>query len=369
MRVLILTNKDSGLYNFRKELINELLVPGSYLNERVDKPCEVYISMPKGDYTPEFEKMGCKVIDTPLNRRGKNPLHELKLLGTYKKIIKRVKPDVVLTYTIKPNIYGAIASRKFKVPCIANITGLGTAVEGKGLMQKICVFLYKFAFKKVKKVFFQNTENMQFFIDNKIALSKHQLIPGSGVNLQNFIPHKYPTTNVIEFAFISRIMKEKGIEEYLETAKTIKSKYPNTIFHICGYCEQDYEEELKKLHNENVINYHGLIKDVHGFLQNVHATVLPSYHEGMSNVLLESSASARPIITSDCAGCREAVDEGVNGYLVKVKDANGLINAVEKFILLSNDERAKMGLLGREKVEREFDRKIVVKKYIDAINS
>lgn len=369
MKILILTNKDSGLYRFREELIEELLVPGSYIEGRNSEPCEVFISIPRGEYSCKFEEMGATVIDTALDRRGKNLIHELKLLKNYKKIIKQVHPDFVLTYTIKPNIYGAIASRKCKVPCIANITGLGTAVESKGLMQKICVLLYKFAFKNISKVFFQNTENMQFFINNKIALGKHDLLPGSGVNLDNYSPKPYPNSQDIHFAFIARIMKEKGIEEYLEMAKTIKLKYPNTVFHVCGYCEQDYEERLSKLHDEGIIKYNGMIKDVHGFLENVHCVILPSYHEGMSNVLLESAASARPIITSDCAGCREAVDEGVNGYLVKVKDTNGLINTVEKFILLSYEDKSKMGLLGREKVEREFDRQIVVNRYLDTLKA
>ncbi len=358
-KILILANNDLGLYNFRRELIEKLISDGH----------KVIISLPYGDRVGDLVELGCVFREMSIDRHGTNPIKELKLISKYKKLIKEEKPDFVFTYTIKPNIYGAIACRKYKVPCIVNITGLGNAVEKKGLMQKVCVILYKYALKKVKKVFFQNAENMQFFIDNKIVVNKHDLLPGSGVNLQRFTVKPYPTNTDISFAFIARIMKEKGIEEYLETAKTIKGKYPNTVFHICGYCEQDYEEELKNLHSENVVNYHGLIKDVHGFLENVHCVVLPSYHEGMSNTLLESSASARPIITSDCAGCREAVDEGVNGYLVKVKDTNGLINAVEKFILLSNDERAKMGLLGREKVEREFDRKIVVNKYLDEINS
>ena len=358
-KILILANNDLGLYNFRRELIERLIGEGH----------NVIISLPHGDKVDDLVALGCVFCKTDIDRHGTNPIKELKLISKYKKLIKEVHPDFVLTYTIKPNIYGAIASRKCKVPCIANITGLGTAVESKGLMQKICVLLYKFAFKNISKVFFQNTENMQFFINNKIALGKHDLLPGSGVNLDNYSPKPYPNSQDIHFAFIARIMKEKGIEEYLEMAKTIKLKYSNTVFHVCGYCEQDYEERLSKLHDEGIIKYNGLIKDVHGFLENVHCVILPSYHEGMSNVLLESAASARPLITSDCAGCREAVDDGVNGYLVKVKDTNGLINAVEKFISLSYEDKSKMGLLGREKVEREFDRQIVVNKYLDTLKA
>ena len=355
MKILILANSDGGLYNFRKELVQTLLNVGH----------EVIISVPMGDRVDYFIEMGCTYKEIELERHGTNPIKELKLLSKYKKLIKEVRPDIVFTYTIKPNIYGAMACKKYKVPCVANITGLGTAVENKGLSQLITVALYKLAFRKIKKVFFQNKENMSFFQREKIALGKHELLPGSGVNLNHFEPLDYPTSDKIEFLFISRIMKQKGIEQYLEAAKFIKQKYPNTVFNVCGGCEQDYQAKLNQLTEEGTIIYHGRIKDVKGFMKNISCTVHPTYYpEGMSNVLLESCACARPVITTNRAGCREIVDDGVNGYIVRAKDSSDVIEKIEKFLSLTFEQRREMGLAGRKKVEEQFDRQIVIDKYL-----
>lgn len=279
-----------------------------------------------------------------------------------------VKPDIVLGYTIKPNIYGALAAGEKNIPFVANITGLGTAVENPGKSQKLMIALYKIAFRKVQKVFFQNTDNQQFFIDHKIAVEKQGLLPGSGVNLKRFPLKEYPNDDIIRFAFISRIMKEKGIDQYLEAAKEIKKKYPNTEFHICGFCEEEYEGKLSEYNKNGTVIYHGMIRDVAEFLTDIHCVIHPTYYpEGMSNVLLEASASGRPIITTDRSGCREVVDDGVNGYMIPCQNGEKLIEAVEKFIRLSNDNRKNMGLAGRVKVENEFDRQIVVQKYVDEV--
>lgn len=357
-KVLFLVNHDVVIYNFRLELVERLLADGH----------QVVISSPYGERIEDLKALGCEYREIDIARHGMNPVKELKLISEYKKLLDQVKPDVVFAYTIKPNIYGSIACRSRKVPCVTNITGLGTAVENGGLVQKITVLLYKYAFTKVQRVFFQNTENMQFFVDHKIALGKHDLLPGSGVNLQRFEVLEYPETDTVEFAFISRIMKEKGIDQYLEAAEYIRSKYPNTVFHVCGFCEDAYEEKLKDLTDKGIINYHGMVRDIKGFLKGIHCTIHPTYYpEGLSNVLLESSASARPIITTDRSGCREVIDDGVNGYVVKQQDSQDLIEKIEKFLKLRVDERKAMGLAGREKVEREFDRQIVVEKYIEEV--
>ncbi len=359
-KVLILGNSDLVIYNFRLELVERLLSDGH----------EVFVCSPYGERIEDLVSLGCKFIDIKISRHGTNPIKELKLLKEYKKIVKSVNPDIVFTYTIKPNIYGALACKKFNISCVANITGLGTAVENSGLIQRATVFLYRLAFKKIKKVFFQNKENMQFFIDKKIALGKHDLLPGSGVNLERFSPIDYPKKDTIEFAFISRIMKEKGIDQYLECAKTIKQKYPNTVFHVCGFFEQEYKEIIDDLVSQGVIVYHGMVRDVKAILKEIHCTIHPTYYpEGIANVLLESSACARPIITTDRSGCREVIDDGVNGFIVKMKDSNDLIEKVERFINLSYEEKVQMGLNGRKKVEGEFDRQIVVEKYIEEINA
>ena len=356
-KILILANNDVGLYKFRKELIEELL-----------KNHEVYISLPYGSFVDELCNMGCKFIDTKIERRGKNPFSDIKLYKTYKKIIKEVNPNVILTYTIKPNIYGSLAS-KGKVKVLSNITGLGSAVENPGIVQKITLFLYKKASKNMTTVFFQNEENKQFFINNHINVKHSVLIPGSGVNLDYYKPIEYPSDKTIEFVFISRVMKEKGINQYLDAAKYITHKYPNTKFHICGFCEEEYESLLFKLQENNIIEYHGLVDDVREVLKNVHCTIHPTYYpEGMSNVLLESCASARPIITTNRSGCREIVNDGINGFIINQKDSNDLIKKIEEFINLDYLDKKQMGLNARKKVEEEFDRNIVIDKYMKEIN-
>ncbi len=368
MRVLILANNDVGLYKFRKELLSELLIPGSFIEGRVAEPCEVYISLPNGDLVPELVDMGCKFIDTPFERHGTNPFQELKLQNLYKRIIRDVKPDIVFSYTIKPNIYGGMACKAMKVPCIMNITGLGTAVENGGLMQKFMLILYKLALPGARKVFFQNSENEQFFTDHKLAMGKHDMLPGSGVNLNHYTVSEYPPEDTIEFVFISRIMKEKGIDQYLDAAKAIREKYVQTRFHVCGDCEPEYSGCLQQYADDGIIAYHGRVNDIPAMHKITHCTVHPTYYpEGMSNVLLEASASGRPIITTDRAGCREIIDDGVNGFIVKQKDSSDLIEKIESFINLSYEQKKQMGLAGRAKVEKEFDRKIVVRKYLDEI--
>ena len=359
-RVLFLVNHDVVIYNFRLELVERLLAEGH----------QVIVSSPYGERIEELKALGCEYHEISILRHGMNPIKEIALIRQYKKLIRLVSPDIVFAYTIKPNIYGAIACRAEKIPCIANITGLGTAVENGGIVQAITIGLYKYAFTKIQKVFFQNTENRQFFIDHRIAEKKHDLLPGSGVNLQRFVPLEYPSLDKTEFAFISRIMREKGIEQYLEAAEYIGKKYPNTVFHVCGFCEQAYENRLRELHNRGVIVYHGMLRNIKPLLCNIHCTIHPTYYpEGVSNVLLESSACARPIITTNRSGCREVIDDGVNGFVVKEKDSADLIEKIEKFLQLSYEQKKEMGLRGREKVEREFDRNIVVEKYMKEISN
>lgn len=350
-------NHDVVIYNFRLELVERLLNEGY----------EVYISSPYGERIDVLVDLGCRYLEVDLDRHGLNIFQEWKLLRYYKKIIKQVKPDIVLTYTIKPNIYGALAAKSNGVPVISTITGLGTAVENGGSMQKLSIYLYKYAFKNISKVFFQNIENKQFFINNKIAVGKHELVPGSGVNLKHFSLLEYPNDSTIEFVFISRIMKEKGIDEYLEAAKYIRSKYPNTRFHILGFCEERYEDKLNAFEKEEIIHYHGMQRDIREFLKFSHCTVHPSYHEGMSNVLLESAASGRPIITTDISGCKEIVDDSVSGYTVELKSSDDLIDKIETFLNLPYEQKREMGILGRRKVEKEFDRQIVVDAYMREI--
>lgn len=360
MKILILANNDVGLYKFRKELIDALLEEN-----------EVIICLPYGEFVDELEAMGCKFISCDLlERHGTNPIKELELISYYKKIIRKTMPDIVFTYTIKPNIYGGIVCSRLNIPYVVNITGLGTAVENAGAMQTITVYLYKLGLRKAQKVFFQNTENRDFMLRKGVVNGAYDMLPGSGVNLQNYAVSEYPKGETIDFVFVSRIMKEKGIDQYLEAAKVIRERYPETRFHICGFCEQAYENRLKQMTDEGIIIYHGLVKDMAAVYAKMSCTIHPTYYpEGLSNVLLESAACGRPIITTDRSGCREVVDDGINGYVIREKDSQDLIDKIELFLKKKPEERKQMGLAGRRKVEKTFDRKIVIEKYLNEVKN
>lgn len=356
-KVVILSNHHAYTYNFRKEIIERL----------IEMNYKVYVVLPYGEKVELLKEMGCVHIDLPLDRRGMNPFTDFKLLLSYYKIIGEIKPNAVLSFTVKPNIYGGLVCRYKNIPFFPNITGLGTAVEKESFIQKVLLNLYKISYKKATCVFFQNEENKQFFL-NKGFDFKYKVIPGSGVNLDYFSLLPYPDEEKIKFMFISRIMKQKGIDQYLEAAKSIKNKYSNTEFHILGFCEEEYEAQLTELEKKDIIKYHGMQNDVREFQIKSHCTIHPTYYpEGISNVLLESAASGRPIITTNRSGCKEVVDNGINGYVVDQKNSKDLIAKIESFLQLSYEERKQMGLAGRAKVTKEFDREQVVNAYMKEI--
>lgn len=358
MKVLFLVNSDEGLYQFRNELVLELL-----------KEHQVAISTPKGKYSEYFKKIGCDVIYTEFDRHGLNPVDELKIVFIYKRIIKETNPDIVFTYTIKPNVYGGMACAALNIPYVSNITGLGTAVENGGILQVISLLLYKYGLRKAQKVFFQNSANRDFMIRKSIICGAYDLLPGSGVNLARYSVIEYPNEEHINFLFIGRLMKEKGIDIYLDAAEVIHRKYPNTVFHICGTQEREYDmKRLKSFIESGIVSYHGEVEDISAMHRISSCTIHPTYYpEGLSNVLLESCACGRPIITTNRPGCREVVDDGINGYIVKEKDSQDLIEKIEMFLCNSYEERKQMGLAGRVKVEKEFNRQIVIDKYLAEI--
>lgn len=354
-RILILANFDVGLYKFRKELIQELLNQGT----------EVYISLPDGELVRNLENMGCQFIDTYVDRRGINPLTDMKLLLSYRKLVKKVHPDLVITYTIKPNIYGGLICRMLKIPYAVNITGLGTAFQNDGMVKKIVTILYKIALKKARVVFFENVGNKQVLVNEKIVKEEQVcVLNGAGVNLEEYVFCEYPPEGEIRFLFIGRVMQEKGVDELFYAAERIRGEYPNVYFDIVGPMEDDYKEKLQELAEKNVIEYHGYQEDVKPFIERCSCFVLPSYHEGMANTLLEAGAMGRPLITSRIHGCMEAVEEGENGYLCEVKDAEGLYENIGKFIELSLSEKEQMGQKSREIVEKKFDKRRIVEKTV-----
>lgn len=353
-RLLILANSDSAIFKFRSELI-----------EALSADYHIGIGIPFGQYMELIKNDKYEFFDIPINRHGLNPLEDYKLLRRYKKLITEFKPDAILLYTIKPNLYGSIAAKKYHIPCLCNITGLGSALEKKGLLQKFLIRMYRYAMKEENTIFFQNSHGKDFFIDNGIGKeSQYYLLPGSGVNLDRFKVLPYPKEECVKYFFIARVIKEKGIDEFLYVANRFHEENKNAEFHICGACEEAYEDILKNADDKGIITYHGLVKDMRSMYEMASCIVLPSFYpEGQSNVLLEGAASGRPLITTDHPGCREAVTDGITGYLVQKKNQEDLYRKALLIYKMPLDIREAMGINGRKKMEKDFDRNIVINAY------
>ncbi|WP_041595733.1 glycosyltransferase family 4 protein [Halanaerobium hydrogeniformans] len=358
-RILILANSGRDIYIFRGELVSRLIKEGF----------EVYFSVPQKNSNKKvevLENMGAKHIKTYINRRGINPLEDLKLIIDYKNIVKKIYPDLILTYTVKPNIYGNWVASYYNISSIMNITGIGTSLNSK--LKYFVKHLYSSACKRTDIVFFQNKSNLTLFLEkNMVSKNKSVLIPGSGVNIDKFKPlEKESNDNKIKFLYIGRVMKEKGIEEYIEASKLLKEKYSNLEFQILGSFEEDeYEEIIEKTSS---VKFLGYSHDVRQEIKEADCIVNPSYHEGMSNILLEGAAMAKPLIASNIPGCKEIIENNINGFLFKAKSSLQLQKRIIQFISLSPAERTKMGEESRKKIEKEFDRKIVTNEYLKKIN-
>lgn len=357
-KILILVNRVTTLFNFRIELVEKL----------IDEGYEIVVSMPYHEKAEILKKKGCKYEDVNIERHGTNPVKDLSLLKYYKKIIKKHKPNIILSYTVKPNIYGAIAARKLNIPIIANITGLGIAIMNKGLTQSILKRMYKYSFKSVYKVFFQNEGNKNYFINNIYKLNNYEVLPGSGVNLKKFSFEVYPrASKILNFLYVGKLMKDKGIDYLLEAIKQIKVRNNKCTFTLVGRFEENYEEKISSAVQDKLIIYKPETENIQELYKNCHAIIHPTFHEGMSNILQEAAATGRPLLASNINGCKEIIDEGKNGLLFEPKNSESIVNAIEKFIKLSYKEKIEMGVYSRKKVEREFDRNIVVSKYIQTI--
>ena len=359
-KILILSNHFITLYNFRKELIKRLN----------DEGHEVFISMPKADDNNFFEEMGCKIIETTVDRRGINPVRDFMLIMKYIRIMKEVKPDIIFSYTIKPNIYGSIASNITRNKQVNNITGTGGTFLRKTFVSEIAKLLYKLSVKKSYKVFFQNSGDKDLFVMNNMVKDNYAMLPGSGVNLEQFQISDLPTDKETNFIFMGRVMALKGIDQYLETAKVVKTEYTNTNFYIAGFIEEEkYKPIINEYDSKGIIKYIGFQKDIKSWIEKCHCTILPSHGgEGVPNVLLESAAMGRVCIASTINGSKDVIDDGVTGYLFETGSSEDLTDKVKKFLELSFEDKVKMGLDGRAKVEREFDRKIVVMAYLKEVN-
>lgn len=358
LKILILSNAISAVYNQRREFIDGLIRDGY----------EVAISTPEGVESAYFTEKGCRFIETPISRRGTNVITDMKLMKRYWAIIKAEKPDIILTYTIKSNIYGGMVAKLLNVPYMANITGLGSAVENEGILQKITLPLYRTALQKGACVFFQNQGNLEFFQEKELLNGPYRLIPGSGVNLETFKPQEYPEGDTFHFLFIGRLIREKGIEEYFNAAEYIHAKYPHTMFHILAPPDHRFGDRLGELEAQGVVKYHGYTPDISAFYKSAHCVILPTYYpEGMSNVLLESAACGRPVITTNRSGCKEVVEDGVNGFFVEKADTADLIRKIEGFMAMPQEAKKAMGIAGRTLVAQRFDRRLVVSAYMEEI--
>lgn len=351
-KIVVLANNSGGLYDFRGMLMSELIGRGD----------TVIALTPLDDRVDELKVLGTELIETPINRRGINPKEDIKLFRKYKNLLKDLKPDLVITYTIKPNVYGGFVCRLLKIPYAANITGLGTAFQGKGMLRKLVTLMYKVGLKKAKTVFFENSENRQIFIDEKIVKEeKTCLLNGAGVNLEHFGVAEYPEENgTTRFLFIGRVMKEKGIDELFKAMQLLREDGINCVLDVVGGYEEDYSEQIKQYENDGWLTYHGIQKDVRPFIEAAHCFVLPSWHEGMANTNLECAAMARSVITSNIHGCLEAVEDGVTGFLCEKQNSESLYEVMKRFCGLSFGERKQMGLSARRRMEETFDKRKVV---------
>lgn len=367
--IALLTNNDDDIYCFRKELIEGLISEGY----------EMLISCPDG---PKFELM--KDIpfryDNPvIDRRGTNVIADAKLFLHYRNLFKKEKPDVVLTYTAKPNVYASVAARTLGIPYINNVTGIGSVVNMTGIKKSFILWLFKCAYRGAACVMFQNSTNMKLAIDSGMVKGDYKLIPGSGVDVDRFPLQDYPDGGngkdgeVVVFNYIGRILHDKGVDDYIEAAKIIKKIYPNTEFNMIGFIEpteSHYIKDLEELEKQGVIKYRGSQNDVKPWIARAHAIIHPStYGEGISNVLLENASSGRFLITTDNPGCQETVLNEKSGYIFKGGDVKSLIDSIESFLMLENEKRRMMGLCGRDYVKQKFSRKIVVDEYIKSIKS
>jgi len=361
MKIMIIANDASGLYIFRKELIEKIVSLGH----------EVYVSVPDDEYINSLEQVGSIIIKNyNMQRRGTNPLKDYQLLNHYKTILREIRPNIVFTYTIKPNVYGGLACKQLNIPYIANVTGLGTSIQNRSLIQIISILMYKLGLRGAKKVFFQNTSNRDYMLSHRIIKeSIADLLPGSGVNTKQHRYESYPKDDsIIVLTTVGRIMKDKGIDEILCSAEEIKRKYQNVEFRLIGDFDEGYQDIIADYSKRGIIKYLGVQKDIHPYMADSHAILHASYHEGMSNVLLEALSTGRPVIATDIPGCIETFEPNVTGLSFKPKNIQSMVKAIDRFVNLPHETKEEMGKRGREKVVREFSRDIVIDKYMNELS-
>lgn len=356
-KILILTNSLLGLCSFRMEVVQKLA-----------KKYQVMIGAPDEEGITELQKTGCRTVKTPMSRRGMNPFQDYGLYCRYKEIICAYTPDMVLLYTIKPNIYGGCACRRLHVPYISTITGLGTTFQKENLLKKAVTLMYRIGLRDAECIFFQNQSNSQIFDKLRICGKKSRLVSGSGVNLKKHAYEPYPEDGKIRFFAVGRIMKEKGIEEFLAAAQKFHSDKVSFEW-IGGTYEEDYQEIMAEYDKKGIVTDHGHQSEMHTFYKQASALIHGSFHEGMSNVMMEAAATGRPVLASNVSGCKEIFEEGITGFGFEPGNQESLFAVIEKFLALPWEKRAEMGQLARKKMEREFDREFVIQAYMEEIQN
>ena len=361
-RVVIYSNSAWNLYNFRKSLILRLLNEGY----------EVILLAPEDAFVERLRELGCTYINLSMDNKGTSVLRELGLLLRLRKALRSIYPDIILSYTIKCNIYSALVARK-DMSVIPNVTGLGTAFLNDRLLNKLVVILYRSAFRRMKVVFFQNSDDRNLFIEKKVVCNEQaHILPGSGIDLKRFTATAMPKSDTVSFILIARMLWDKGVGEFVEAAKTIHQDYPNTRFLLLGPCGVENRtaiaiETLQDWQADGNIEYLGSTDDVRPYVAAADCVVLPSYREGTPRSLLEAGAMARPIITTDAPGCRDVVETQVTGFLCEIKSVKSLETSMRKFLSLPRSEREAMGQRGHQKIEEEYEQEIVIKRYLEAI--
>ena len=365
MKVAIVLNTSWNIYNFRLGLVRALIEAGH----------EVHAIAPHDEYSSKLEDEGCIYHEIKMDSRGANPIKDFALTIELFFIYKRLNPDVVLHYTIKPNIYGTFAASLLKIPAVNNVCGLGTSFLNKNIVSWVALKLYKLAFKFPKLIFFQNKDDQKFFEDNNLVSPVvADILPGSGIDLDRFQPAAYETNKKFTFLLVSRLIHDKGILEYIDAIKILKEKGIDANFHLLGSKDTEHRRGIQEdiingwLEN-NEVDYLGSTDDVRPYLKASQCVVLPSYREGTPKSLIEAAGMARPIIATDVAGCNNIVEDKVNGLLCEPHSAEDLANKMEKMISLNKQSLESMGQEGRKIAESRFSEKIVIDKYLNLINT
>jgi len=365
MRIAVVLNTSWNIYNFRMSLVRTLLTQGH----------EVHTIAPRDNFTSLLAEEGCIHHDVKMDSRGANPIKDSALIAELFFIYRKIKPDIILHYTIKPNVYGTIAAAMLRIPVINNVCGLGTVFLKNNLVSAIAIFLYKISFRFANKVFFQNPEDLKLFVNKKMVRPEAvDLVPGSGIDLEKFRPVPFKRNETFTFLLISRLITDKGIHDFIEAVRSLRKEGLKARFQILGAMDPEHKrgipvQTVRAWIETDTIEYLGTTNDVRSFIQEADCVVLPSYREGTPRTLLEAASSAKPIIATDVPGCNHVVVDHYNGFLCRMKDSADLAEKMKRLAGCDDGQLATFGRNGRIKMESEYDESLVINKYLRALEA